>query len=68
MSTESNSNSETAASPFADVIHFRCQRALPAAVKRAAHRKMISASAYVREAIVERLKSDGIDFSSSEAA
>jgi hypothetical protein len=29
---------------------------------------MISGSAYVREAIVERLKSDGIDFSSSEAA
>jgi hypothetical protein len=46
---------------FADVIHLRCPSKLPMAVKCAANRKMISASAYMREAIAARLRNDGVD-------
>jgi hypothetical protein len=50
-----------------DILRFRCPTALPAAVRRAARRRMLSNSAYMRLAIVERLKVDGIDIDSQEA-
>ena len=53
---------------FVDVIHFRCPPVLPKAVREVAERQMISASAYMRGAILDRLKRDGVDFSSSEHA
>jgi hypothetical protein len=44
---------------FVEVIHFRCPPVLPLAVREAAERQMISASAYMRGAILERLRRDG---------
>ena len=49
---------------FVDVIHFRCPPVLPKAVREAAERQMISASAYMRGAILERLTRDGVNFDS----
>ena len=53
---------------FDDVIRFRCPPILPPAVKTAAARQMVSMSSYIRTAVVERLKNDGIDFGNTEAA
>ena len=52
----------------ADVICIRCPATLLPAVKDAAGQRATSASAYVRQAIVARLKSDGVDLNSGEAA
>jgi hypothetical protein len=57
----SASNRAADMSCFGDVVHFRCPETLPTAIKRAADKKMISASAYMRQAIVDRLARDGID-------
>jgi hypothetical protein len=51
-----------------NVIHFRCPAILPTAVKRAADQKMISASAYMRQAIADQLKRDGVALNPHEAA
>jgi hypothetical protein len=53
---------------FGEVVHFRCPAILPSVVKRAAEQKMVSASAYMRQAIANQLKRDGVDFTSHEAA
>ncbi|MGA2257693.1 MAG: hypothetical protein ABSG53_23780 [Thermoguttaceae bacterium] len=48
----------------AEAIRIRCPSTLLPVVKHAAGRQTISASAYVRQAIVDRLKRDGFDFPS----
>ena len=53
---------------FENVLHFRCPAVLPTAVKRAADQKMISASAYMRQAIADQLRRDGVELNSHEAA
>jgi hypothetical protein len=46
---------------YSEAIHFRCAPSLPIAIRQAAKRRMISASAYMRQALVERLRADGVD-------
>ena len=53
---------------FGEVIHFRCSATLPTAIRQAAKLRMISASAYMRQALIERLKSDGVDLNLYEGA
>jgi|HubBroStandDraft_2_1064218.scaffolds.fasta_scaffold737757_1 hypothetical protein len=53
---------------FGEVIHFRCPAILPFAVRRVAEQKMVSASAYMRQAIANQLERDGVDLKSHEAA
>jgi hypothetical protein len=53
---------------FDRIMRFRCPPVLPAAVKQAADKRMISTSSYVRQAIAERLRRDGVNLSSHEAA
>jgi hypothetical protein len=48
-------------------IRLRCPSKLLPEVRRAARKKTISSSAYIRQAIVDRLKSDGVDINSYEA-
>jgi hypothetical protein len=56
------------ASPsFDDVMRFRCPPILPSAVKMAAARQMVSMSCYIRTAVVERLKKDGVDVANMKA-
>jgi hypothetical protein len=64
----SNLNRTLGASPYGEVIHFRCSAPLPTAIRRAAKRRMISASAYMRQALIERLKTDGVDLKLNEDA
>jgi hypothetical protein len=47
-------------------IRLRCPSKLLPAVRRAATRRTISSSAYIRQAIVEQLKTDGVDINSQE--
>jgi Ribbon-helix-helix protein, copG family len=47
-------------------IRLRCPSKLLPAVRRAARRRTISSSAYIRQAIVELLKTDGVDINSQE--
>jgi len=51
-----------ASSYFDGVMRFRCPHILAAAVKTAAARQMVSMSSYIRTAVVERLKKEGIEF------
>jgi hypothetical protein len=53
---------------YDEVIHFRCSAPLPTAIRQAAKRRMISASAYMRQALIERLKTDGVDLNLYEDA
>jgi hypothetical protein len=46
----------------------RCPPSLPAAVARAADRSMTSASSYVRGAVLEQLRRDGIDLVETDPA
>jgi hypothetical protein len=48
-------------------IRLRCPSKLLPAVRRAASNQTISSSAYMRQAIVERLRRDGVDLDSQEA-
>jgi hypothetical protein len=48
-------------SKFPAAIFVRCPPSLPAAVARAADRSMTNISAYVRGAVLEQLRRDGID-------
>ena len=43
-----------------DAIFIRCQPFLRAALKRAAKHSSVSISAYLRNALIERLRADGI--------
>ena len=62
-STATHVEKPSNASPyFDDLIRFRCPPVLPPAVKMAAARQMVSMSSYIRTAVVERLKKDGVDF------
>jgi hypothetical protein len=61
-STPSSVGKHSASPSFDGVIRFRCSPLLPPAVKTVAARQMLSMSAYVRAALVERLKNDGVDF------
>jgi hypothetical protein len=45
----------------ADAVRIRCPSTLLSAVKYVARRQTISASAYMRQAIVDRLKQDGFN-------
>jgi hypothetical protein len=63
-----NMNRVIGASPYGEVIHFRCSAPLPTAIRRAARLRMISASAYMRQALIERLKTDGVDLKLYEDA
>jgi predicted HicB family RNase H-like nuclease len=44
---------------YSGAFYLRCPPSLPAAIRQAARRDMTSASAYVRGAILDRLKRDG---------
>lgn len=48
-----------------EAVHFRCPAILPSAVKRAPEQKMASASAYMRQAIANQLKRNGVDLGRS---
>jgi hypothetical protein len=63
-----NLNHTNDGSLYGEVIHFRCSAPLPTAIRQAAKRRMISASAYMRQALVERLKTDGVDLNLYEDA
>jgi hypothetical protein len=63
-----NLNHTTDASLYGEIIHFRCAAPLPTAIRQAAKRRMISASAYMRQALIERLKTDGVDLNLDEDA
>jgi hypothetical protein len=63
-----NLNRTIGTSLYGEVIHFRCSAPLPTAIRQAARRRMISASAYMRQALIERLKSDGVDFKLHDGA
>jgi hypothetical protein len=51
-----------------DTICLRCPPTFLPAVKWAAGQRETSASAYMRQAIADQLRRDGVDLSSSEAA
>jgi hypothetical protein len=51
----------THAARFPACIIFRCPALLPEAVARAADEQLTTSSAYVRQAVVERLRADGFD-------
>jgi hypothetical protein len=51
---------------FGDFIRIRCPSILLLAVRDAAKRKTISASAYMRQAIIDRLTRDGINLARRE--
>lgn len=55
-------------SKFPAAIFVRCPPSLPAAVARAADRSMMNISAYVRGAVLERLRRDGIDLVEADPA
>jgi predicted HicB family RNase H-like nuclease len=44
---------------FSGVLIFRCPNALAAAISQAAHRELLSKSAYVRRAILAAVRRDG---------
>ena len=43
-------------------------RVLPAAIERAAARRLVSSAEYIRQSIIERLHHDGIDLASMAEA
>jgi hypothetical protein len=51
-----------------DAIYLRCPTALLPAVKRVAGQRATTASAYMRQAIVDRLKRDGFNLLSNGEA
>jgi hypothetical protein len=53
---------------FAGYLHIRAPEKLPTAIAAAANRKMTTSSEYVRQAIIERLKADGLDIQELSAA
>jgi hypothetical protein len=55
-------------SKFPSAMLVRCPPSLPAAVARAADRGMTSTSAYVRGAVLEQLRRDGIDVVEADPA
>lgn len=65
MAVESSKVEEPSNAPpsYDDVMRFRCPPILPPAVRAAAARQMMSMSSYIRTAVVERLKKDGVNLS-----
>jgi len=53
---------------FPSFLRIRTPERLPGAIAAAADRKMTTASEYVRQAIIERLKADGLDLEELSAA
>jgi hypothetical protein len=53
---------------FSSYLRIRAPEELPVAVAAAAQRKWMSSSQYVRWAIIERLKKDGLDIKELSAA
>jgi hypothetical protein len=53
---------------FRDFIRIRCPSILLLAVRDVARRRTISASAYMRQAIVDRLARDSIDLNGANHA
>ena len=51
----------TEASDEKGAIYLRCPQSLPPAIRRAAQLRMTSSSSYVRAAVLDRLKADGIN-------
>ncbi len=51
----------TEASDEKGAIYLRCPQSLPRAIRRAAELRMTSSASYVRSAVLDRLKGDGID-------
>jgi hypothetical protein len=46
---------------FTDSLRVRCPPSLPTAIDKAAAKRLMSPSEYVRRSIIDRLKADGID-------
>jgi hypothetical protein len=46
---------------FSSYLRIRTPEKLPAAIAAAAERKLTTSSEYVRQAVIERLKADGIE-------
>jgi hypothetical protein len=46
---------------YSSALFVRCPPELPAAITRAAEREMTTASAYVRSAVIDKLRRDGVD-------
>jgi hypothetical protein len=51
----------TDASDEKSAIYLRCPQSLPRAIRRAAELRMTSSASYVRSAVLDRLRGDGID-------
>lgn len=50
---------------FTDSLRIRCPASLPDAIVRAAAKKLMTPSEYVRRSVIDQLKVDGIDASPS---
>lgn len=50
------------ANRFSGRLVFLCPEEFVEVVERAARRRTVNRSAYIREAVIERLKADGIEF------
>jgi hypothetical protein len=53
---------------FSRYIQFRAPEKLPDAIAVVADRKMTTSSEYVRRAVIEKLKADGLDIEELSAA
>jgi hypothetical protein len=46
---------------FTGNLQIRCPKVLPAAIEKAAARRLMTSSEYVRRSVIDSLKADGID-------
>jgi metal-responsive CopG/Arc/MetJ family transcriptional regulator len=53
--------------PLQELLRVRAPSVLIEAIDRAAHRDLLSRSAYIRQAVIARLRADGVGFEETQA-